>query len=78
MHLKMSSGKWRPFCHGLNVLIEHVSLVFHWEGCQLLAQSLCYYMFKLCFHKNKNQQVSGLKSAIFSFPGASLCDRSVN
>ena len=20
MHLKMSSGKWRPFCHGLNVL----------------------------------------------------------
>ena len=21
MHLKMSSGKWRPFCHGLNVLI---------------------------------------------------------
>ena len=22
MHLKMSSGKWRPFCLGLNVLIE--------------------------------------------------------
>ena len=21
MHLKMSSGKWRPFCRGLNVLI---------------------------------------------------------
>ena len=21
MHLKMSSGKWRPFCLGLNVLI---------------------------------------------------------
>ena len=22
MHLKMSSGKWRPFCLGLNVLID--------------------------------------------------------
>ena len=22
MHLKMSSGKWRPFCPGLNVLIQ--------------------------------------------------------
>ena len=21
MHLKMSSGKWRPFCHGLNMLM---------------------------------------------------------
>ena len=23
MHFKMSSGKWRPFCLGLNVLISH-------------------------------------------------------
>ena len=23
MHLKMSSGKWRPFCLGLNVLFEY-------------------------------------------------------
>ena len=22
IHLKMSSGKWRPFCFGLNVLID--------------------------------------------------------
>ena len=22
MHLNMSSGKWRPFCPGLNVLME--------------------------------------------------------
>ena len=27
MHLKMSSGKWRPFCLGLNVL----TLEYHWE-----------------------------------------------
>ena len=26
MHLKMSSGKWRPFCLGLSVLI-------HWKYC---------------------------------------------
>ena len=23
MHLKMSSGKWQPFCLGHNVLIQH-------------------------------------------------------
>ena len=23
IHLKMSTGKWRPFCLGLNVLISH-------------------------------------------------------
>ena len=27
MHLKMASGKWRPFCHGLNVL----KLVWRWS-----------------------------------------------
>ena len=34
MHLKMSSGKWRPFCLGLNVLISlqwHVLHVLWWE-----------------------------------------------
>ena len=33
MHLKMSSGKWRPFCLGLNVLILRMtkkSPVCHW------------------------------------------------
>ena len=29
MHLKMSSGKWRPFCLGLNVLIRATFLVFN-------------------------------------------------
>ena len=28
MHLKMSSGKWRPFCFGLNVL-THLRLVLY-------------------------------------------------
>ena len=29
MHFKMSSGKWQPFCMGLNVLIMGPSLVFN-------------------------------------------------
>ena len=32
MHLKMSSGKWRPFCLGLNVLIkEDTGTLLHWK-----------------------------------------------
>ena len=34
MHLKMSSGKWRPFCLGLNVLI-HWGPVTHICVCNL-------------------------------------------
>ena len=37
MHVKMSSGKWRPFCLGLNVLIKHPSvhsiITFHDRFC---------------------------------------------
>ena len=32
MHLKISSGKWRPFCLGLNALIS-LLLVFHCTNC---------------------------------------------
>ena len=34
MHLKMSSGKWRPFCLGLNVLIIGISSPrrMYWYG----------------------------------------------
>ena len=31
IHLKMPSGKWRPFCLGLNVLMKH-----YWMLCVLL------------------------------------------
>ena len=30
MHLKMSSGKWRPFCLGLNVLTIHPVTACNW------------------------------------------------
>ena len=34
MHLKMSSGKWRPFCLGLNVLI------LQWRHMSILASRI--------------------------------------
>ena len=43
MNLKISSGKWRPFCLGLNVLrIITQVLVFQGGGFQLLAPTQCY------------------------------------
>ena len=29
MHLKLSSAKWRPFCHSFNVLSHRLSLVYY-------------------------------------------------
>ena len=43
MHLKMSSGKWRPFCLGLNVLKSwwsRTSTVFHKQLRKLLASDV--------------------------------------
>ena len=33
MHLKMLSGKRRPFCFGLNVLIIHIMIIFGNDKC---------------------------------------------
>ena len=60
MHLKMSSGKWRPFCLGLNVLNHIVSsitrtthlvpyqiIAFHFEiGCPNSLHKLSIYLSK--------------------------------
>ena len=57
IHLKMSSGKWRPFCHVINVLINvnvlailviwlQITLVIMrvWEDrCDLMTKLICYY-----------------------------------
>ena len=58
MHLKMSSGKWRPFCLGLNVLsINQNTIIFLQANalemfhakCQLFFQpSMCYRQLILC------------------------------
>ena len=47
MHLKMSSGKWWPFCLGLNGLTSTIILriyiaicIIHWQHCQLQYPSL--------------------------------------
>ena len=39
MHANMSSGKWRPFCLGLNVLrnVEHVSTIRNWKIFQYVS-----------------------------------------
>ena len=34
MHLKMSSGNWRPFCLGLNELKNKVSIIFYLDYLQ--------------------------------------------
>ena len=43
MHLKMLSGKWRPFCPGLNV-ITHWGLVMHIYMCLPAWSSLVQVM----------------------------------
>ena len=53
MHLKMSSGKWRPFCLGLNVLNRKVTTVK--EGCQTGNLQ--------CLHKD---QVVSMTTSCFS------------
>ena len=37
MHLKVSSAKWHLLCHGLNVLTNPNSLVFHQEELSILV-----------------------------------------
>ena len=37
IHLKISSGKWRPFCLGLNVLKQHASVSEH----PVVTQGVC-------------------------------------
>ena len=32
MHLKMSSGKWRPSCLGLNELTPNIPCFFYWQN----------------------------------------------
>ena len=50
MHLKMSSGKWRPFCLGPNVLTKHESVSF--QNSSLWIEKLYQKWkkkWKLCF-----------------------------
>ena len=51
IHLKLSSGKWRPFCLGLNVLnLIHFLLLF--LQCRVwyhvtVVDCICYYMYQV-------------------------------
>ena len=43
MHLKMSSGKWRTFCLGLNVLMVSLCWQWLWNNWQLTNLSVHLY-----------------------------------
>ena len=46
MHLKMLSGKWRPFCLCLNLLGHHVYMLYFLTlFCCNINPSLCSYQF---------------------------------
>ena len=48
MHLKVSSGKWRPFCFGLNELMyaspgfSELIMPIHWKGIVKLSLKWCH------------------------------------
>ena len=48
IHLKMSSGKWRPFCLGLNVLIRHQYRANHAAGPVLFEAYLLMMLSLIC------------------------------
>ena len=52
MHLKMSSGKWRPFCLGLNVLRVCVRKAFRFGVAEIgaaLSINLICFAYILCY-----------------------------
>ena len=63
IHLKMSSGKWRPFCLGLNVLMTHVQISGWWKIFHL---ELTNYSFTITVYlrlspRGQSSVVGGLK-----------------
>ena len=44
IHLKMSSGKWRPFCLGLNVLNELFAFAISVKSCVECRSSVAHYV----------------------------------
>ena len=51
MHLKMLSGKWRPFCLGLNVLTTGLDSNFTWmEWIRILSPPRLSVTIRCCIH----------------------------
>ena len=44
MRLKMSSGKWRPFCLGLNMLIPHTMIILNFHVPYFLKYCFVFYI----------------------------------
>ena len=53
IHLKMSSGKWRPFCLDLNVLINrqqnHCHVLCHIFVCRIFISTKSWVLYGLMF-----------------------------
>ena len=52
IHLKMSSGKWQPFCLGLNVLIL---LIVHSRYVERVANRFVVYAYSCTIYMYKDQ-----------------------
>ena len=59
-HLKMSSGKWRPFCLGLNVLMDGVTMT--WPLLPLFQTPRSHFTKDLWAHKPNLVCYSSLKN----------------
>ena len=69
MHLKMSSGKWRPFCLGLNVLIIHFYIcIYQAHVCIFVS-----FIFCVCSVRNVDICIWYLYKTNFAFPRALYC-----
>ena len=67
MHLKMSSGKWRPFCLGLNELISKLSCAGH------VVTYTCWDLSKTILVKWPQQQIKLIsKRSCAGLPHASV------
>ena len=65
IHLKMSSGKWRPFCLGLNVL----RTCHHYLRCSTSHIACTWALLLWCFFCGLNISPRGLFQYQVIFPG---------
>ena len=59
MHFKMSSGKWRPSCHGLNVLNDILTMMLCVTSVLLMLagpDSVCKQRFVVICHQRFNKE----------------------
>ena len=67
IHMKMSSAKWRPYCHGLTWCMSHTELLWlcflphiKWQVWRRLTRSPTWYWWHVCIltHWGRNEMVA--------------------